>query len=247
MATDVQALRRIDLHLHTHFSDGTSSLDDVVRVAQNKGLKYTAITDHYSAFQELPRRMTPGTLRAYLQAFEGVNAFKGLEVEVLDDGTVSMAPPTKTAFDLILGGLHIVQGIRFWGDATPILHPPGFVEAVRVVLITAMESRLLDVIAHVTWLPPSIHHMTGDLLDAAWADSVVDAASDFGVAIELSGAWRVPNEAFVERCVHHGVKLSLGSDAHTLQTIGNTRYGVTLVQALNVPHELIYLPHHLTL
>lgn len=247
MATDVQALRRIDLHLHTHFSDGTSSLEDVVRVAQNRGLTYTAITDHYSAFQELPKRMTPRALHAYLQALEGVNAFKGLEVEILDDGTVSMAPPTKTAFDLILGGLHILQGTRFWGDATPILNPHGFVEAIRVALITAMESRLLDVIAHVTWLPPSLHHQADTLLDAAWADSVVDAASDFDVAMELNGAWRVPHEAFVERCVHHGVKLSLGSDAHTLHAIGHTAYGVTLLQALDVPHELIYLPHHLTL
>ncbi len=241
----MQALRRIDLHLHTHFSDGASRLEDVVRVAQNRGLTHIAITDHYSAFQALPKRMTPGALRAYLQALAGVNAFKGLEVEVLADGTVSMAPPTKTAFDLILGGLHIMQGIRFWGDATPILDPQGFVEAVRVALITAMESRLLDVVAHVTWLPPSLRHQADALLDATWADSVVDAASDFGVAMELNGAWRVPNEAFVQRCVHHGVQLSLGSDAHTLHAIGHTAYGVRLLQALNVPHELIYLPQHL--
>jgi putative hydrolase len=176
-----------------------------------------------------------------------VPAFKGLEVEILEDGSVSMSATTGNDFDVIVGGLHAVRGVRFSRDLTPILDAKGFVEDVRVALIKAMESRCLDVLAHVTWLPPSLRSRVYEVVDAAWIASVIEAASDFGVAIELNGRWRVPNDEWVKRCVHHGVQLSLGSDAHTLQEIGKTGHGVRLVTDLQVPKDLIYLPHNMTL
>jgi len=246
LTAETQRLRHVDLHLHTQFSDGTCSLDDVWRAAHAKGLTYVAITDHYSALTPLPNRMSQRDLGGYRAALGRVPAFKGLEVEILEDGTVSMSPETGADFDVIVGGLHAVHGIRFWRDRTPILDATGFLDAVRVALIKAMESRCLDVLAHVTWLPPTLRAGRRDVVDAAWMASVIEAASDFGVAIELNGRWRVPDEAWVKGCVRHGVPLSLGSDAHTLPEIGNTGHGVSLLTDLNVPHDLVYLPRHMT-
>jgi histidinol phosphatase-like PHP family hydrolase len=247
LTSEVQRLRSVDLHIHTQFSDGKHSLDEAYRTAQIKGLTYVAITDHYSEFTSLPNRMSKGDLGGYLASLERVPAFKGLEVEILEDGSVSMSAKTGNAFDVIVGGLHAIRGVRFSRDLTPILDAKGFVEDVRVALIKAMESRCLDVLAHVTWLPPSLRPRIRDVVDAEWIASVIEAASDFGVAIELNGRWRVPNDEWVKRCVHHGVQLSLGSDAHTLQEIGKTGHGVRLVTDLQVPKDLIYLPHNMTL
>lgn len=247
MTTEAQSLRRVDLHIHTQFSDGKHSLDEAHRVAQTKGLTYVAVTDHYSEFASLPKRMSKRDLGGYLESLGRVHAFKGLEVEILEDGSVSMSAKTGNDFDIIVGGLHAIHGVRFSRDLTPILDAKGFVDDVRVALIKAMESRCLDVLAHVTWLPSSLSYRIRELVDAKWIASVIEAASDFGVAIELNGRWRLPNEDWVKRCVHQGVQLSLGSDAHTLQEIGNTGHGVRLLTDLQVPKDLVYLPHNMTL
>jgi putative hydrolase len=210
-------------------------------------LKYVAITDHYSEFTTLPKRMSKSDLRGYLESLGSGPSFKGLEVEIMDDGSVSMSEKTKNDFDFIIGGLHAVHGIRFSRDMTPILDAKGFVDDVRVALIKAIESRCLDIIAHVTWLPQSLRYRMREVVDAEWIASVIEAASDFGVAIELNGRWRLPNEDWIKKCVHHGVQLSLGSDAHTLQEIGNTGHGVRLLTDLQVPKDLVYLPHNMTL
>ncbi len=243
----MRSLRSVDLHIHTQFSDGKHTLDEVYRVVQTKGLKYVAVPDHYSEFASLPNRMSKSDLGGYLESLGRVHAFKGLEVEIMEDGSVSMSAKTGNKFDVIVGGLHAVHGIRFSRDSTPILDARGFVNDVRVALIKAVESRCLDVLAHVTWLPPSLSYRIRELVDAEWIASVIEAASDFGVAIELNGRWRLPDEDWVKRCVHHGVQLSLGSDAHALQEIGNTGHGVRLLTDLQVPKDLIYLPHNMML
>jgi len=235
------------MHIHTQFSDGKHSLEEAYKFAHVKGLKYVAITDHYSEFTALPNRMSKRDLGDYLETLWRVPTFKGLEVEIMEDGSVSMSAKTGNDFDVIVGGLHSVHGVRFWRDLTPILDAKGFVDDVRVALIKAMESRCLDVLAHVTWLPPSLCSRMRGLVGAEWIASVIEAASDFGVAIELNGRWRLPNEDWVKRCVHHGVQLSLGSDAHTLQAIGNTGHGVRLLTDLQVPKDLVYLPRNMTL
>jgi histidinol phosphatase-like PHP family hydrolase len=142
--------------------------------------------------------MSKRELRGYLETLGHVPAFKGLEVEIMEDGSVLMSSKTGNDFDVIIGGLHTVHGVRFWRDLTPILDAKGFVDDLRVALIKAMESRCLDVLAHVTWLPPSLCSQMRELLDAKWIISVIEAASDFGVAIELNGRWRLPNEDYLQ-------------------------------------------------
>jgi putative hydrolase len=233
-------IHKIDLHIHTRFSDGACSIDEAAKVIETKNLGLTAITDHYSEFTLLPRRMTKRRLPHYLDALDGHNLLKGVEVEILEEGTVSISQTTSRLFDVVIGGLHIVHGVRFWGDLTPILNPTKYVEAVRVALIRAMESQLLDVIAHVTRLPETLLPKKTQLITRNWINSVVDAASDQRVAVELSGAWKIPDDDFVVECLKQGVKLSLGSDAHRPQMIGETKYGVEIVKRLKIGSDQIF-------
>lgn len=242
MSTAVPSAKKIDLHIHTTFSDGNCTVEEAVKTAEVKGLRVVAITDHYSELQNLPKRMVQGQLPRYLQSLEGFNVLKGVEAEILPDGTPSLSKENADLLDIVIGGLHIIQGIVFWSDSTPIWNPRGFVEDIRVAFIKAMESGLLDVIAHATWLPETIRGETSSLITDAWIESVVDAASDCGVAVELNGAWKVPDERFVNECLRRGVKLSIGSDAHFPSMVGEVGYAVDMLKNLNVPDNLIFLP-----
>ena len=109
-------------------------------------------------------------------------------------------------------------------------------------MIKAIESELLDVLAHPTWLPEAIRPQTKRLITMDWINSVVHSASDHDVAIEISGAWKVPDELFVKECISMGVKLSLGSDAHDASRIGDVAYGINLLKQVNATSEDVFVP-----
>jgi len=177
-----------------------------------------------------------------VQTLNSFTVLKGIEVEILQDGTVSISKKKVDELDIVMGGLHSINNIKFWSDSSPIWDPKGFVEKVRVALIKAMESGILDVIAHVSWLPEMIRKETHRVITNDWIKSVVDACCDWGVAVELNSAWKVPDERFVEYCVKKGVKLSIGSDAHQRLMIGKTDYAVNILKRIKVPKDLIFLP-----
>ncbi|MFQ6075448.1 MAG: PHP domain-containing protein [Candidatus Bathyarchaeia archaeon] len=238
-----QPFDKVDLHIHTTFSDGRCSVDEVVTAARLKGLRVVAITDHYSEYKPLPKRMTRAQLPTYLTTLEGRGVLRGVEAEVLEDGGVSMSEEVSRLCDVVIGGLHILGDRVFWYDPQPIWNPRAFVEEMRTVLIKAMETGLLDIVAHVTWLPEAIRPQTHRLLTKEWVGSIIDAASDNGIAIEISGAWRVPDEEFVRECVRHGVKLSVGSDAHNAKMVGDVRYPLEVLGRVGAPDDSLFLPN----
>ena len=235
-------IREIDLHMHTTFSDGRGAVDEITAAVEKKGLKIVAITDHYSELLPLPMRMGKGQLKGYLEELERTPFLKGVEAEILGDGTVSISRKTADLLNIVLGGLHILHDIVFWHDSRPILNPKKFVEDMRVVLIRSMESGLVDIVAHVTWLPEAIRAESDRLITDDWIKSVVESAGDRGVAIELSGAWNVPNERFVTECLHQGVKLSIGSDAHEVKQVGEVSYALEILKRLAIPNDLVFIP-----
>ena len=235
-------VKKIDLHIHTSFSDGNYTVEEAVKIAEIKGLKVLAITDHYSELQYLPNRITRSKFSRYVQTLNRFTVFKGLEVEILQDGTVSISKKKVGKLDIVMGGLHSINNIKFWGDSYPIWDPKGFVEKIRVTLIKAVESGILDVVAHASWLPDMIRKETHREITNDWIESVVDAFCDWGVAVELNCAWKVPDERFVKYCVKKGVKLSIGSDAHQRVMIGKTDYAIKILERIKIPEDLIFLP-----
>ena len=192
----------IDIHIHTIFSDGRSGLDDTVEAAMRKNLKIIAITDHYSELQPLAKRLSKSHLQGYLEALEEKTVLKGVEAEIFADGTPSISRKTVESLDIVLGGLHILHDIVFWHDSTSILNQKRFIEVMRMAFEKCMETHLVDIIAHVTWLPENIRSESTKLITDDWLTNIVTSASDHGVAIELSSAWNVPNEIFIKECIH---------------------------------------------
>lgn len=233
---------KVDLHIHTTFSDGRSSIQEVISVGRLKGIKVMAITDHYNEFSNFSKRLARDQFASYLSALEGTGVLRGVEADIFEDGSVSVSEKTAESIDLVIGGMHMLHGVAFWYDTTPILNPTAFAEDTRLTLIKAIETGLLDVIAHVTWLPETIRPQTGSLVTKEWIRSVVRAACDNSVAIELSGAWKVPDEEFVRECVHQGAMLSVGSDAHSANMVGNVEYSIDVIRSVGVSPDLLFIP-----
>ena len=233
-----------DFHIHTTYSDGETVVSEIPREAMMKRLELVGVADHFSSFSDLPmpHHLRRNSLPLYLDELDSLSLLKGVEASILGGGKPTITVEDRHKLDYVLAGVHSLRGVDFWNDPTPVFNPREFVEDLRVTLISAMETRLIDVIVHPTWLPESIRGLDSALFTLDWIDSIAGTASSQKVAIELSGSWDVPSPEFVRRCLHHGVKIALGSDSHRPEQIGNLRYPLKILRLLGASREQLFRP-----
>ncbi len=240
---DISSLiENIDLHIHTNFSDGNITIPQLLNMINVKNLTLVAVTDHYSEYIRLKNRVFGNEILRYLDALKGTGLLKGVETEIFSDGSVSISRKHSEMCDIVLGGIHCLNGINFWGDPQPIVNPARYVDSVRIALEAAMESRVINVLVHATWLPEAIRSQSKNLIKYEWMKSLINTALDNDVAIEINGAWEVPNAEFILLCLKYGVKISVGSDAHTIKEIGNVAYPLKILNIVSADVEDLFMP-----
>jgi DNA polymerase (family 10) len=207
------------LHCHTTYSDGTSSLLELVEACAAEGYEYVGITDHsrtaaYAGGLSVERVQAQwAEIDALNRTIQGIRVLKGIESDILADGSLDYPAELLAGFDFIVGSIHS----RF-----------NLSEA-------EMTARVCRAIAsgHLTILG----HPTGRLLLSREAyaidlDQVFAAAVTHGVAIEINGDphrldldWRM-----LDRARAMGVMISIGADAHHVAGLANMARGVWIAR-----------------
>jgi len=206
---------RGDLHAHSSYTDGRSSIDEMARAAEAIGLKYLAITDH-SRRVAMAHGLDPKRIREQRIEIEraqklvkGITILRGIEVDILDDGGLDLP-------DGVLGDLDwVVASVHYKLEQNPT-------EMTRR-LIKAIRNRNVDVIGH-----PS-----GRLLGHREAsefnfDEILRVAREEGCALEVDSQ---PDRLDLTdtACLaakHAGVKLVISSDAHSPREFELLEFGV---------------------
>ena len=103
---------RGDLHVHTKASDGHASIRDMALAASARGLRYLAITEH-SRRLRLAHGLDPRRLELQIDEIDRLNAeltgirvLKGIEVDILADGTLDLPDSALARLDLVVGAVH---------------------------------------------------------------------------------------------------------------------------------------------
>jgi DNA polymerase (family 10) len=207
------------LHCHTHYSDGKSSIADMVRGAQARGWSYIGISDH-SAAAFYASGLSREKVLAQFEEIDALNAdtkgfrvLKGIEADILADGRLDYDAELLAQFDYVIGSIHS----RFGMDG------PAMTERV----LRALDDPFLTILAH----------PTGRLLlsrepYAIDVDAVIEKAADVGVAVELNADphrldldWRHLIEA-----KRRGATVALGPDAHSVNALDNVVIGVGMAR-----------------
>lgn len=102
-----------DLHTHTSASDGTASLEAMAAQARLLGYQYLAVTDH-SPRIGITHGLTAERLAAQADAIDRFNAehegwpvlLKGVEVDILEDGSLDLPDSVLGRLDLVVGAIH---------------------------------------------------------------------------------------------------------------------------------------------
>jgi DNA polymerase (family 10) len=101
---------RGDLHAHTRWSDGAATVAEMARAARAAGLEYLAITDH-SRRLAAAHGLDPVRLRRQLAEIEAVKVeglalLKGIEVDILEDGTLDLPDAVLAELDVVVAAVH---------------------------------------------------------------------------------------------------------------------------------------------
>ncbi|MBS3758665.1 MAG: DNA polymerase/3'-5' exonuclease PolX [Desulfobacterales bacterium] len=207
---------RGDLHLHTTRSDGKNSLEEMAEAAKNLGYEYIAITEHSKqvamagGLNEKQVREHMAQIDRINEKTDGITLLKGMEVDILTDGTLDLSNSVLKELDLTVCSVHYQQ--RLTGDK----------QTERI--IRAMDNPYCNILGH----PMARLLNKRDPMDID-LDAIIGAARARGVIIELNGQPErldLPH-SYCKTAAEHGVKLAISTDAHSADNLSYMQNGVT--------------------
>lgn len=204
-----------DLHAHTKATDGQNSMKEMAEAARDCGLEYLAITDH-SKRLAMAKGLDPKRLLEQLEEIDrlnetltGITLLKGIEVDILEDGSLDLPDEDLSRLDLVVGAVHSHFRLSRQQQTERILR--------------AMDHPYFTILAH----------PTGRLIDERAPydvdmSRVIRHARERGCFLEVN-AHPIRLDLADTDCQaakEAGVMVSINSDAHRTLDFGNLRYGV---------------------
>jgi DNA polymerase (family 10) len=206
-------------HCHTTWSDGGASLEEMAAAARKLGLKYLGIGDHSQSLT-VANGLSPERVRKQQAEIDALNArlkgfrvFKGIECDILADGSLDFDDDVLASFDYVVASVH-----SHFSQPEP-----------------EMTARIVKAISHprVTMLG----HATGRLLLRREGyrldlEAVLQAAAKHGTLVEVNAHPQRLDLDWVhcKRARALGVQLVINPDAHSTGDIAYYRYGVDVAR-----------------
>lgn len=204
-----------DLHVHSNWSDGANTLEEIALAARQMGYSYLAITDHSRSLR-VARGLDEERLRRQRLEIESINRMfddfqllAGIEVDILPDGSLDFDDDILEEMDVVIASIH--SGFKQDRDT------------LTSRIIAAIRNEHVDIIGH-----PS-----GRLLGRRGSyqidmERVLDAAAETGTALEINASPdRLDlNDHYIRLGKERGVRFSINTDAHGRHSLADMRYGV---------------------
>ena len=236
----------LDCHAHTVWSDGALTPEQLVEAVRARGVR-PGIADHLSG-NVAGAVKTIEEVRSYLDELERHDVARGAEFCWHDALWRELPDDLTSRFTHRVGSLHAVQlaggeWLHMFQRSFPRdLSLDDYMEAHLASLERLAAEMPVDILAHPTLLPLSLRAMP---LEELWTEPreerAVAALRAAGIAFEISNRYR-PHERFVQRAASAGVRLSLASDGHTLEQVGDLGFPLAVAREAGVPDEALYDP-----
>lgn len=208
-----------DLHVHSTWSDGIGSIEDLVSHARSLGYEYIAITDHSPSVgiagglseERLLEKME--TISRMNEGLEGFRILAGTEVDIRADGSLDYTDEILERCDVVVAAIHMAQSQKE--------------REINSRLVAAMENENVDIIAHPTGRiigrrEPYQVDMELILETAARTGTIMEINA-YPERLDLSDEW-------ARRAKEIGVRMAISTDAHSPEQLSFMRYGVTVAR-----------------
>ncbi len=212
---DIKDIRG-DFHMHTNWSDGINTLQEMAQACYSMGYQYMVVGDH-SQSARVANGLTPDRYREQWKLIDQLNEFyadkgftilKGAEVDILADGSLDLPDEILEGFDFVVASIH-----------------SGFETDNTERILKAMESPFVNLIGHPTG--KSYGHRESYPLDM---EAVLAKAKETGTALEVN-TFRIDlSPEIVRRCMEEGVVVAIVTDAHAVSHLPYMRLGVGIAR-----------------
>jgi DNA polymerase (family X) len=217
------------LHAHTTESDGADTLEDMAKATKSRGYAYLGLTDH-SQTAHYAGGLKPDEVKAQQTQIEKLNkqlgarfrVFKGIESDILPDGSLDYTDDILNSFDLIVASVHSQFRMHKREQTARI--------------IKAVSNPRTTVLGHVTGR--QLLRRPGYEVDM---EAILQACAKHGVAIEINAnPWRLDLDwRWCARGLELGCLFSINPDAHSTDEIDNVQWGVLMARKGAVPKDRV--------
>ncbi|ANH36509.1 DNA polymerase/3'-5' exonuclease PolX [Nocardioides dokdonensis FR1436] len=234
---ELHALLRGDLHSHSDWSDGGSPIEEMAFSAIELGREYQVLTDH-SPRLKIARGLSAERLARQLDVVDAVNdhlaglsgagftLLKGIEVDILDDGSLDQSDDMLDRLDVRVASVHS----KLQMDA----------DAMTRRMLAAVRNPRVDVLGHCTGR--LVTGGRGTRAESAFdARAVFEACAESGTAVEINSRpeRRDPPTRLLELARDLGCVFAIDSDAHAPGQLDFLAYGAERAAAAGIGAERI--------
>ncbi|MEO3925231.1 PHP domain-containing protein [Micromonosporaceae bacterium B7E4] len=245
-AAALRAALRGDCHTHSDWSDGGSPIEEMALAAVELGHEYLVLTDH-SPRLTVARGLTAARLRRQLDYVaavndalpEGFRILTGIEVDILDDGSLDQDEELLARLDVVVGSVH------------SNLRDPKARMTRR--MLTAVANPHLDILGHCTGRmvaarPPGVtgpgdrgHRARTRPPSDFDADAVFAACAEYDKAVEINSRpeRQDPPKRLIRLAVEAGCRFAIDTDAHAPGQLDWQRFGCERAARCGVPADRV--------
>jgi DNA polymerase (family X) len=207
-----------DTHVHSDWTDGVDSIEVMARALRDRGREWMVLTDH-SPSLGVARGLTLERIVEQKREIDRLNAelapfriLHGTEMEIRADGSLDYPDELLAVFDVVVASVHTSR------------NQPSAQLTART--LAAIENPHVDVIAH----PTGRIVNRRDPMPLDWA-RLFAAAARTGTLLEMNGSPRLDlDDALGRAAAQAGVRLTLASDAHRTEELGQLDYAVSMAR-----------------
>jgi putative hydrolase len=219
---------RGDFQMHSTWSDGGEPIQTMARGALDLGHSCLGITDH-SWGLPIARGISMEEAVKQWKEVDRLNAkfkgtfriFKGIEANILVDGSLDVSPDERRHFEFVVASPH--SQLRRKEDQTPRM-------------INAVKAPAVAILGH----PRGRMFNSRPGISAKW-DAVFEVAAKHRVAIELDGNWHRQDIDYqlARRALEAGCLFALDSDAHSVEELKFSDYAIAHARIAGIPTERV--------
>jgi DNA polymerase (family X) len=214
------------LHIHTTFSDGQDTLEAMTINAIKLGFEYIGFCDHsQSAFYAnglSPERIKQQSDEIDLlqKKYTNIKIFKGIESDILKDGSLDYPDEILKKFDFIVASIHSNFNLSY--------------EEMTARLVKTVSNKYTTILGH----PTGRLLLSRESYKFDW-DKVISACKTNNTALELnSDEHRLDTPySIIKKAIKEGIKISINSDAHRIASLSNIINGVRIINKTLIKKE----------
>jgi histidinol phosphatase-like PHP family hydrolase len=241
------AWKPVDCHAHSTMSDGALDVPELIERVAGRGVR-PSVSDHIS------RDVTGAVdsidaIRHYLDELDRYDVARGGEFCWHDALWRELPDDLTRRFTHRIGSLHAI----FLDDGTRVhafsrrfpaaLSTDEYMNAFIANAERFAATMPVDILAHPTLLNLTLRQMpTDELWTEEREERLVSALFEAGIAFEISARYR-PHERLVRRAVDRGLRISLGSDGHSADQVGDVSFPLALARHCGVRDEDLFDPY----